>query len=170
MLRDLVVGLDIAGNTGVAWGFVGNSIPSISSVRFRLESDGYEDAYGRAIKWAARFILEMQPAAVYVEGVVPENKIFSNHDSAMVRIGLYGAITGVFRAKGIPVFPVSIAKVRTNFLGRGHRMKGKEAKAAVMKRCQVLGWNAPDLDASDAAAVWSFGSGDWRIQKVGLAG
>lgn len=155
----LIVGLDIAGNTGICEGTIG-SVPELYSKQLTLEDDqSVAEAFGRAIRFAAARFSKITPAAIFVEGIVPENKLagFSNHSSSMVRVGLYGAIIGVARAKNIPVIPANIARVRTHFLGRGHKLAGDAAKRAVFRRCQDLGWAPPNLDASDAAAVWDFG-------------
>jgi hypothetical protein len=154
----LIMGLDIAGRTGVAEGIAG-SVPHLYSELFKLEDDdGPLPAYGRAIKWMAkRCAREDAPVAIYVEGVIPDVflKGQTHHDAHMIKVGLYGCLTGVAMAKSIPVFPVSIGKYRKAFIGYGNL--GPEGKQIVFNHCRVLGWDPPDLDSSDAAAIWAWG-------------
>jgi hypothetical protein len=166
--QQLVVGLDIAGRTGVTEGIIG-SVPEIYTEQFTLPDDpSVAEAFGRAIKFMATRLNRIKPVTIFVEGVVPENKLagFSNHSSSMIRVGLYGAIVGVARAKDIPVIPVNIARVTTHFLGRGHKLAGDERKRAIYRRCEQLGWAPPNLDGSDSAAVWSFGCEQIRAQNL----
>lgn len=155
----LIMGLDVAGRTGIAEGVPG-SVPRLCSELFKLEDDTCPtQAYGRAIAWMAkRCAREDAPVAVYVEGVIPDVflKGETHHNAQMIKIGLYGCLTGVAMAKRIPVFPVNIGKYRKAFIGYGNLRKD-EGKELVYKQCKVLGWEPPDLDASDAAAVWAWG-------------
>jgi hypothetical protein len=156
----LIMGLDIAGRTGVAEGKPGD-IPHLYSVPFVLEDDDSASAcFGRAVKWAATRFKEITPAGIWVEGVVPETALQgrTNFNASLIRVGLYGAIIGVARAKGIPVHPVNIGKYRKAFTGHGG-LSGPDGKRLVNKQCKILGWNPPDLDASDAGGVWFFGCG-----------
>jgi hypothetical protein len=165
----IVYGLYIAGNTGITVGAATvGATPECLSKRFALQDDpSIADAFGRAVRYFAGKLKDNPPVAIYVEGVVPENMLFakgaSNHASMMTRIGLYGAIIGVARAKDIHVIPVSIARVRTHFLGKVHKLDGPAAKRAIFRRCESLGWNPPDLDASDSAAIWDFGTAQVRF-------
>ena len=163
----LVIGLDIAGRTGVTVGIVG-STPKIVSERFALpDDDSPANAYGRAVRYMAKLLSEITPAAIFVEAIIPESRLMfagqSNHYSNMVRVGLYGAMVGVARAKDIPVIPANVHQVRTHFLGPGHKLAGPAAKREVFRRCEQLGWAPPDLDGSDSAAVWDFGCGRVRF-------
>lgn len=154
-----LVGLDIAGNTGITEGFADAGKPiRCYSKRFKLSDDSSAHAaMGRAVAFMARLCLDVSPAAVFVEDLIPVGKTpYTNHQANLIQIGLYGAIIGVARAKNIPVIPASIARVRTAFLGHRHGLAGKEAKKAVFDRCQQLGWAPTDLDASDSAAVWNW--------------
>ena len=161
----LVIGLDIAGRTGIAEGFAVETAPRLSSQQFALPDDTSPiEAFGRAVRFMATRLRDNLPAAIFVEAPVPENKLFaagiSQHSSNMIRIGLYGALTGVARAKGIPVINAGIARVRTNILGHRHGHKGKAAKQATFDRCKLLGWAPANNDESDAAAVWLWGCGE----------
>ena len=164
-MDQFVVGLDIAGNTGITEGWADAAKPiRCYSKRFRLEDDDSAiPAMGRATAFVARLINDQRPVAVFVEDLIPMTKVASNFHSNLIQIGLFGAIIGMVRARNIPVFPASIARVRTHFLGRGHKLAGREAKRAVFNRCESLGWAPTDLDASDSAAVWDWGCAQVRF-------
>jgi hypothetical protein len=159
MPHGLIIALDIASNTGIAEGFPG-SVPKLHSQKFILDDDvSVTIGYGRAVGWFARRLQIVEPVAVFAEEAVPAFAFGgrTNHDATMIRLGLYGALTGVARAKGIPVVPASIARVRTVILGRSHGFKGDEAKREVFRACQARGWTPANKDESDAAAVWLWG-------------
>jgi len=173
MPHGLIISLDIAGRTGVCEGLPGQT-PKLYSQKFALEDDTSPTvAFGRAVSFMALRLQIVDPIAVFVEEAVPEFAFAgrTNHAATMIRTGLYGALTGVARAKGIPVIPASIARVRTNILGRGHGFKGADAKKAVLRVCRERGWNPADNDQSDAAAVWLWGCAEIErgILDAGLA-
>ena len=165
----LVMGLDIAGRTGVAEGIPG-SVPRLYSVPFVLEDDdSASECFGRAVRWAASRFKDNLPIGVWVEGVVPETALQgrTNFNASLIRVGLYAVLIGVARAKGIPIYPVNIGKYRKAFTGHGG-LSGPEGKQLVFKQCKLLGWDPPDLDASDAGGVWYYGCGkcDSLYQKT----
>ena len=98
----LIMGLDVAGRTGVAEGIAG-SVPRLYSELFKLEDDTSPlQAYGRAIAWMAkRCARDDAPVAVYVEGIVPDVflKGETHHNAQMIKTGLYACLTGVAMAK-----------------------------------------------------------------------
>ena len=154
----LIIGLDVAGNTGIAEGIPG-STPHLYSQRFLLEDDNPPiQAFGRATAWAARRYREINPIAVFVEATIPDTALHgrTHHNAQMIKLGLYACLTGIAVARGIPVFAVNIAKYRKAFTGHGG-LTGADGKRFVRDQCRLLGWDPPDLDASDAAAVWSWG-------------
>jgi hypothetical protein len=51
---------------------------------------------------------------------------------------------------------VAVSTVRKHFISAGN-LRSKEAKAAVMARCDLLRWPYVDDNHADAAAVWSWG-------------
>lgn len=159
--RKLILGLDVAGRTGITEGFIGER-PTITSERFHREEESVVDACGLAVQYMAAKLRNVTPAAIFIEAIVPEVFLtargISNHNSQMIRTCLWGAIAGVASAKGIPVFPASVGRVRTFVLGRGHGIKGGALqKKAVFKWCEDSGWAPPDLDGADSAAVWWWG-------------
>lgn len=160
--RTLILGLDIAGRTGITIGAVGER-PEILSKRFRIdENEPLQSSCGRAVAYMAQLLKNTPPKAIFVEALIPENillsKGISNHLSQNVRVGLWGAVTGVATAKGVCVFAVSVHRVRTMVLGQRHGIKGGDLqKKAIFQWCKEKGWDPPDLDGSDSAAIWFYG-------------
>jgi len=161
MAHGLVMALDIGNVTGIAEGPPGPVRPILYSKKFILDNDSSIDGYGRAVAFMALRLREIEPLVIFVEGIVPEFKLFgqTTSESSMNRIGLYGALCGVASAKGIPVIAASIARVRTNILGHGHKLKGEQAKKRVKRECEMRGWGPKNNHESDAAAVWLWGCG-----------
>lgn len=154
----IIMGLDTAGTTGVAEGIPGG-VPTLYSRRFRLEDDNSPvEAFGRAVVWGAKRFAEIKPAAVFIEATIPDTALHgeTTHGAQMIKMGLYAILTGIARAKGIPVYPVNINKYRKAFTGHGG-LRGDEGKKLVMQQCRERGWDPPDLDSSDAAGVWWYG-------------
>jgi Holliday junction resolvasome RuvABC endonuclease subunit len=74
----------------------------------------------------------------------------------MALIQLTGALRSAAYRAGAQVKLVAVSTVRAHFIGAGH-LGSKEAKAAVQRRCDQLGWSYVDDNAADANAVWCWG-------------
>lgn len=82
---------------------------------------------------------------------------FHSAASASALIQLTGALRAAAHRAGCKVMLVSVHAARRHFIGTA-RMNGADAKAAVMQRCRVLGWDYQGNDnIGDAMAVWSLG-------------
>jgi len=77
----------------------------------------------------------------------------TNARTLKVLYGLYGAIAGIARAKGIMVRGGNVRTIRKHFLGKGN-LGSSEAKRMAMETCRILGWDPPNHDAADAGALW----------------
>jgi len=150
-------GLDIASHTGVAEGVVGER-PRLYTMHFVKEHDTHDDACGRAIAWVAERTSIERPDLVYMEAPIPNAAMAgrTNADTMALLFGLAASIGGTLRARGIPVRRVNIQKIRKHFIGVGN-LKGPEAKRRTVALCKALGWEPPNHDAADAAAVWHYG-------------
>lgn len=76
--------------------------------------------------------------------------------TAMALIQLTGAFRAAAHRAGCKVTLVSVSTCRKHFIGHG-RLPGKEAKRAVQRRCDQLGWTYQDDNHADSLAVWSYG-------------
>lgn len=159
-----VLGLDPATRTGVAFGVPG-STPELWTEFFGGEGAACEDVYERATFWLADFLKTRSPALFVIEAPVPPSAIkgFTNHDTTMITIGLYGIMVGIARCKRIPCRAVKISTWRKHFLGAGNgNLKTEQAKRAALRQCRLLGWTPPDHNAAEAGGIWDWGGAQLR--------
>lgn len=159
--------LDIASRCGVAEGLPGER-PRLFSVDFKKSADDeMEDICSRGVLWIAERLKVDHPALVIVEAPIPAAAMNgnTNANTTALAFGLLGAIAGCIRCKGIPVRRANIQRVRKHFIGRGN-LPGDEAKRRVAQQCRALGWDAPNHDAADAAAVWSWACSQFAPAKA----
>lgn len=167
----IVIALDVASKCGVAEGRPGE-VPRLYSVEFRRSGEEFEDSFGRAVKWMAQRLAADDAAVragdvrVMIEapimGVSTEN---TNSDTLLITKGLWAAVSGFARARGIMVRRVAVSTVRKHFIGSG-RVPKAQAKKQVRDVCRALGWEPPNLDAADAAAVWHYAAHLWNPAAV----
>ncbi len=158
MQRGTILALDVASKTGVAEGRPGE-VPRLQTIDFRGEGE-LPDFYGRAIEWMATKLRDDPPEMVIIERTVPPSgaKGFTNHDTTMISIGMFGIFSGIVRCKGIRLELAPISTWRKHFIGKGN-YPGAIAKKMAVDRCALLGWAAPDHNAAEAAGIW-----DWAGQ------
>lgn len=158
MQRGTILALDVASKTGVAFGRPGE-IPRLQTIDFRGE-DELPGLYGRAVTWMATRLRDEPPDLVVIERVVPPSGAmgFTNHDTTMTSIGLFAILCGIVHCKSIRLELAPISTWRKNFLGKGN-YPGKVAKQMAVDRCKLLGWDAPDNNAAEAAGIWSWAAG-----------
>jgi hypothetical protein len=91
---------------------------------------------------------------------------FSDHRvaEAVVRsaYALHGIIAGMCVRHGVECRDAYEATVTKHFTSRGRYPGGRaERKAAILRRCKLLGYlpkDSDDEDRADACAVWDFGA------------
>lgn len=153
--------LDAASTTGVAEGRPGDK-PRLYSMKFSREYDEPEDIFGRAVSWLAGRLQVSQPSEVWIEAPIPGAMMHgrTNAQTTAILFGLWGALSGVAKARRIPCYRASIQTVRKVFIGHGN-LPGPEAKRRCLATCALLGWDAPNHDAADAAAGWY-----WAVRRL----
>ena len=148
-----IIAIDSSSHVGCAIGAIG-SAPKLTSIAM---SDGagdrHEDIYGRAARWITNKISACHPVVMAIE-TPPYMVGKSNHNTTQVLIGVYAIMTGIARASNITVWQVSVSTWRKHTLGTSKFGGRAEAKRAMMKLCQQLGWSAPDDNAADSAGIW----------------
>ncbi|QOZ25311.1 hypothetical protein [Bradyrhizobium sp. CCBAU 51753] len=156
--RGTILALDVASKTGVAFGRPGE-VPRLETVDFR-GNDELPNFYGRAVEWMATRLRDDPPDMVVIERAVPPSGAqgFTNHDTTMITIGMFGIFAGITACKGVRLEFASINTWRKHFLGTA-KLKRAEAKKAAIDRCRLLGWDAEDDNQADAAGIW-----DWAGQ------
>lgn len=148
-----VLAFDAASRTGVAVGSAGNS-PRAFSVDLSVQREPgkapWERRFSRLMRLTQKMIAEHKPDLVVVEEVVQGGR-----KAQWQLLGLVACIQGQADLMGVPVKAYWPASIRSHFLGRGKKTK-TPIKAQVFAKCQMLGWDVPDLDAADAMALWDY--------------
>jgi hypothetical protein len=155
MQRGKILALDVATKTGVAEGCPGE-VPRLQTIDFRGD-DGLTGLYGRATLWMATKIRDDKPDLVAIEQPVPPSSAWgkTNHQTSMITIGLFGIMCGIVHCKNIRLEIAPIQTWRRHFIGKGNH-PGTIAKDLALQRCDLIGWEAPDHNAAEAAGIW-----DW---------
>jgi Holliday junction resolvasome RuvABC endonuclease subunit len=150
----ICLAFDTATKTGVCVGSAG-SRPRAWSVNLGLarrpdNSIDWAPRFAKTLRMVSYYISEFRPDVVAVEAFVGGPK--ANTDLA----GLVACVLG--EAQRLGVKPVSYypATIRKHFLGGVSRSNKTPIKSQVYAKCQILGWNVPDTDAADAAALWDY--------------
>ncbi len=164
--------LDIASQTGIAKGAIGNR-PTLSIfVATRPVDNGPEPAFGRMTAWLAAELREAAaanalPIAVWTELPIRPGAMQGRTNSKTIRLltGLWACVTGVVRARGIPCHTVDVATVRAAVLGDG-RIGGAEAKRRAFRLCRASGLDPQNDDESDSWLMWQFASTLYRERKI----
>lgn len=154
MQRGKILALDVATKTGVAFGRPGE-VPRLETIDFRHgKNDELTWIYGRATLWMATKLRDDPPDLVVIEKPVPPSAAFghTNHDTSMITIGMFGIFCGIVHCKSIRLEIAPISTWRKCFLGKGN-YPGNVAKQMCVDRCKLLGWDAPDHNAAEAAGI-----------------
>lgn len=155
MQRGKILALDVATKTGVAEGRPGD-VPHLQTIDFRGKDD-LTGVYGRATLWLATKLRDDPPVLVVIEKPVPPASAYghTNYDTTLITIGMFGILCGIVHCKGIRLEIAPISTWRKHFIGKGN-YPGKIAKDMALQRCDLLGWDAEDHNAAEAAGIW-----DW---------
>jgi hypothetical protein len=163
MQRGKILALDVATKTGVAEGRPGE-VPRLQTIDFRGD-DGLTGLYGRATLWMATKLREpanpsdpiSPPDLVVIEKPVPPSGAFghTNHDTTLITLGLFAIFCGIVHCKSIRLEIAPISTWRKHFLGKGN-YPGPIAKDMAVERCKLLGWDAPDHNAAEAAGIFEW--------------
>ncbi len=154
----LVLGLDIATHLGWARGHVDAPAPACGSIRFGNVRTPASEIFGNAIRWAEAYIGGSKPDILVIEALLPPEAMHGETSRAVRDrlCGLHGIILGIAHNMGVgEIVTASVGDVRAHFINnRG--LKRVQAKAAVMAKCEMLGWRVTDDNQGDAAATWSY--------------
>lgn len=150
MTAPYIVAIDPATRSGFCHGRVGQK-PALLARDFG--GDDKEAVFGNAVHFFAAFLKTVSPDLIVIE--VPIQAVWgkTNADTTDISRGLYGIFSGIARCKNIKTVRAEIATWRKYALGNG-RLPGKAAKAASLRLCAQLGWDAPTHDAAESAMIW----------------
>lgn len=131
-------------------------IPLLQTVKFHTdETDTEIEIFGRAADYLEKRLADQSPAVIAIERPLVVAKGY--HHDPTITLGLFGIFTGLAKARGIRVIPVSIVAWRAFFLGRGRgKLAGSTAKAEAIRICRALKWNPPDHNAAEAAGIFLY--------------
>jgi len=161
-MSPLVVGLDIATSTGVAYGRA-NGNPDVRT--WDLRKSGKSRPYRLAFladlcfEFFGSFNVDM---LFYEQGLTlaAAYEIGTSEETFAMLRGAIGVVEAVAAKCKIPIIrPVKVMDARKHLLGAGRIPKG-EGKKLVFDRCRALRWPVTNEDESDAAAIWSLGCGE----------
>lgn len=149
-----IMALDIASSMGLCVGRPGEK-PRFEVIRLAKKDDEPLDVFGRAVGWAAERFMVEKPDRLYIEAPTQSLAMGgkTNARTILILYGLYAAIGGIARRKGIMVREGKVQTIRKHFIGHGN-MKGPDAKRKVAEVCRMLGWEPPNHDAADSGALW----------------
>jgi hypothetical protein len=155
-VSDALIFIDAASRTGIADGIIGEP-PRLYTQQFAREFDAPDDAFGRAVLWMAERLVVSVPIAVYIEAPLSVGAHWgkTNARTTTLLIGLWAALAGVCKARGVPVHRANVSMVRKHFIGQGN-MEGERAKRECLRVARDLGWNPKNLDEADAAAGFHY--------------
>jgi hypothetical protein len=162
----IILALDLGVALGVCLGAPG-SMPESYSVRLRTPRESADIAFATLHKLVSERLADGTITAVVKEAPISLDG-FANltNSQATVRttLGYHAIVEAACVAAGVPWTEVHVTTVRKHFLGRGRFADRAEAKAAVVRRCQLLGYmprDCADDNQADACAVW-----DWAAAHV----
>ena len=152
--------------TGYAFGGAGNTAP-LGGIWELPGSD--EMVFDRTLAMASQSVSSLcrlqREMGTPIDFVVIERPIFITHGGSSAHIishlmQLTGAIRAAAKLQQAEVRLYDVHTVRKCFLGTGNgALKSKEAKAAVMRQCDLLGWRYADDNQADANALWFYAMG-----------
>lgn len=154
----LVLGLDIATSLGWARGRVDDPAPACGTIRFGNVRTSAPEIFGNAVRWAEAYIGELKPDILVVEALLPPEAMLGETSRAVRDrlCGLHSIMLGIAHNAGVgEIVTASVSDVRNHFISQ-RNLKRAQAKAAVMAKCEVLGWSVKDDNQGDAAATWSY--------------
>lgn len=156
-----IIALDIAEhNMGVAEGEV-DTKPRLYSEKFWREGQTRYEAGSRILDWIANRLVASRPDRLVIEAPLQGGPKFQRSPETAYLLGGMAMIVGaVCHMKNVQFREARVNTVRAHFIGHGN-MPGEQAKKAVRKRCEQLGWEPSNYDESDAAAVWH-----WACSQV----
>jgi len=166
-----VLALDLATTMGWAFGPVASTKPICGSVNLKTGLGGDGVIGANFLKWFDAFTRGVEIDALFIEREMQLGAKAMNHEATKRLMGLVFMAESVGELRGFQKIGLVYAQsARKHFVGQarfqneidprtGLTMKSRDVgKEAVMRRCRMLGINAQDHNAADAAALWMYGA------------
>lgn len=169
--KPLVVGMDIATSTGVAYGCPSGT-PMLMTWNLREGGKTRPQRLGYLGDKCFDFFTNLRPDMLFYEqglSLAAAAKIGTSEETFALLRGGIGVVEAVAAKAKIPIIrAVDVKEARRHLLGPGRIPKG-EGKNLVFDRCRALRWMVANDDESDAAAIWSLGCGEANpLASVGV--
>ncbi len=157
----MIIGLDLATKSGVAFGCAG-SAPETYQIVFE---GSHEARLLDCFVNMRRLFKSNQPEFVGIELPIMGGK--ANLRATMLKTGLVNAARMAAYSLEIPHEMFATQTLDRHFLG--HVPKGRQnRKNAIMRQCELLGWQAGTQDEFDAMQVWDYAAA-WHNRKHAIA-
>ena len=160
-MAGLILALDIATNTGAAFGDPADGLPALTSARFGEPGDSLEASFAAAMCWMENLLNARNPSRVVFESPLQPSFMRGHTTATTIRKlqGLAAIIGGTAHRMGFfNIAEAPVADIRMHFLG-SRRIKSAEAKKATIARCRELGLAPKNDNEADAAALWFYAAG-----------
>lgn len=162
-----ILALDPAIVTGWAAGLPGKP-PASGVVRLKAPDDPPRVAFANVMEYLRDLWTGGElPSLLVKEAPLPLQAfrdLGNAEGTVRMTFGLHAAIEGMCHRFGIPHRDVAAQTVRKHFIGRSSMGARAETKAAVVRRCHLLGYMPPDHhddNRADALATW-----DWAAHTL----
>lgn len=159
--KPLIVGMDIATSTGIAFGRTDQS-PVTFTWDIRKAGKTRPQRLCMLGDLCFEFFNIQHPDMLFYEQglmLAVAYEIGTSEDTFALLRGAIGVVEAVAAKCKIPVIrAVSVQDARRHLLGSDRIPKG-EGKKLVFARCKALRWPVTNFDESDSCAIWSLGCG-----------
>lgn len=143
----VVLALDLASSTGVAWDAPGGGRPFCSTWRApTAEAKDYGRRFDEYHCWLSEVIVTVRPGLLGFEA-----PLVRSDRAARFLIGLASITEMTAAHHAVPCVEEHVATIKQFFGG-----SGRATKDAMMGRCRQLGWAVRNDDEADAAALWTY--------------
>lgn len=153
MSKPIVIALDPARALGCAVGPAGGEPELTSIVLGGSMTAPLIEVFGHAVRHLDRLITTYDPALIAIEEPFFNSEGKTTYDVTTALQGLFGALSGIARARYVRVVPVAVRSWRATALGTAKFADRKAAKVAMMRHCARIGWRAENDNEADAAGI-----------------
>jgi hypothetical protein len=160
-----ILALDLATNTGFAFGDTAWLKPEFGSIRFGSRGASYPAIFAAALSWASERFLEWQPDRIVYEEPLQFRGGRSRGGNDELAHGLPAIMMAVAHLRGcFEIRHATPKQIRLHFIGENP--KREVAKRKTIVRCRQVGWNVEDDNAADACALWSYACGLSKFEAM----
>jgi hypothetical protein len=155
-----ITALDLAAISGLCYGELPVK-PAFLSIDLRKEPGGRGGRGTALMRFLAKHIDTYHPEIIFIEAPMDAHvaaKVGATPDTMIALNGYVMLAETVAYSRRVPTELLHVQDARKHFVGVRSFPDKNEGKRAVFARCKQLGWEPPNLDCSDAACLWDYGS------------